>query len=58
MRHVVNICAQTFTCDSHGDIASQLVALCDDGTLWGLSRGKWELLPDIPQEAVEGGRAE
>jgi len=50
MRHVVNICAQTFTCDSHGDIASQLVALCDDGTLWGLSRGKWELLPDIPQE--------
>ena len=24
-------------------------AICDDGSIWGLTENKWERLPDIPQ---------
>ena len=32
-----------------------LTALCDDGTIWYYSCGKWDLMPEqIPQIAVDG----
>ena len=33
-----------------GCILGAVVALCDDGTMWELYKGKWGKLPDIPQE--------
>lgn len=39
-RRVIQICI-----DDDGD----LVALCDDGSVWRLSYGKWSRVIDIPQ---------
>jgi len=30
-----------------------ILAVCDDGTIWELSNGTWERLPEIPQDPVE-----
>ena len=35
-----------------GWVRGTVVALCNDGSLWELYSGKWERLPDIPQEEV------
>lgn len=29
-----------------------IMALCDDGTLWGYAAGSWALFPPIPQPEV------
>jgi hypothetical protein len=34
------------------ELASTVV-ICDDGTIWELSRGFWEPLPDVPQDQEE-----
>lgn len=28
---------------------THIVALCDDGTLWGMMNGQWYQMPGIPQ---------
>jgi hypothetical protein len=32
---------------------SSTIALCDDGTMWGLDGRQWNELPPIPQDAQE-----
>ncbi len=31
---------------------TEIVALCNDGTVWGMSEGSWWQMNDIPQPAI------
>jgi hypothetical protein len=56
MRKIVQIAAIDWA--EGGDYHSpQVFALCNDGSLWehDIPAREWHRLPDIPQEAVEGG---
>ena len=34
-------------------LKKRALCLCDDGTIWELIQGSWELLPSIPQTQYE-----
>lgn len=34
-------------------LKKRALCLCDDGTIWELVQGAWELLPSIPQTQYE-----
>ena len=57
MRKIVQIATGTMGSDigGCGSIAYNIIALCDDGSVWqvfGRNDEEWHRLPDIPQEAA------
>lgn len=37
-------------CSGHAEYPTEIYALCNDGTMWELTRGHWTELPGIPQD--------
>ena len=42
IRRIIQVAAQTSETD--------IIALCNDGTLWGMTNGTWAQFPAIPQD--------
>ena len=55
-RKIIQITTASFPPSRYMEWSQSTIALCDDGSLWELvqsrecKKGKWRLLPDIPQE--------
>ena len=39
--------------EKNNSLKKRALCLCDDGTIWELIQGSWELLPSIPQTNYE-----
>lgn len=39
--------------EKNNTLKKRALCLCDDGTIWELVQGSWELLPSIPQTKYE-----
>lgn len=39
--------------EKNNTLKKRALCLCDDGTIWELVQGAWELLPTIPQTQYE-----
>lgn len=39
--------------EKNNTLKKRALCLCDDGTIWELVQGAWELLPSIPQTQYE-----
>ncbi len=39
--------------EKNNTLKKRPLCLCDDGTIWELVQGSWELLPSIPQTQYE-----
>ncbi len=53
IRKPVQISQGIFFDEKEGALKKRPLCLCDDGTIWELIQGAWELLPSIPQTRYE-----
>lgn len=57
-RKIIQICANQTRSQKDGVLYQDLVALCDDGTLWKLGDNDWHLILNVPQDNLDEVRNE
>ncbi len=51
-RKVIQVAATSVVTDDRGDMTSQLVTLCNDGTMWcRVDRGEWLQIEGVPESS-------